>query len=45
MEGRGGRVATFERRSDRLDRKEHGEQLNYIQMELFTEEELFQGGN
>lgn len=45
MEGRGGRVATFEGRSNRLDRKEHGKQLNYIQLELFTEEELFQGGN
>lgn len=45
MEGSGGRVATFARRSNCLDRKEHGSQLNYIQLELFTEEELFQGGN
>ena len=45
MEGRGGRVATFERRSNSLDRKEHGSKLNYIQLELFTDEELFQGGN
>lgn len=45
MEGRGGRVATFTGRPDRLDRKEHRSQLNYIQLELFTEAELFQGDN
>ena len=44
MEGRGGRVATFAGRSNSLDRKEHRSQLN-IQLELFTEEELYQGGN